>query len=75
MYGSLNSFIHRLAYIDIHVELVGNYPWVYIDTINGDEVTEVYMANHGFCLGVMSDEDIVFNDLTDIFKLIRKYDT
>jgi len=42
------SFVKRLKRIGVEVELVLNYPWVYMTKVNGVLVTEGFMANHGF---------------------------
>lgn len=42
------SFVKRLKRIGVDVELVANYPWVYMTKVNGVQVTELFMANHGF---------------------------
>jgi hypothetical protein len=31
-------FIERLRKLNINIELVANYPWVYIDKINGKKL-------------------------------------
>ncbi len=69
-------FINRLEKIGIGVELVGNYPWIYLDKINGVRVTEKFQGNHGFTIAflpVRVDRELRFTDITEIFKLIRKY--
>lgn len=42
------SFVKRLSRIGVDVELIANYPWVYMNKVNGVLVTEDFMANHGF---------------------------
>ncbi len=72
----LTPFIERLKKIGIEVELVGNYPWIYIDKINGRRVTERFEGNHGFTIAflpVRNDQEMEFTDISEIFKLIRKY--
>lgn len=72
----LSAFVNRLNRIGVNVELVGNYPWVYIDKINGKEVEEKFRGNHGFTLAflpIKPDTDTEFTDISEIFKLIRKY--
>ena len=72
----LTPFIERLKKIGIEVELVGNYPWIYIDKINGKRVTERFEGNHGFTIAflpVRNDQEMEFTDISEIFKLIRKY--
>ena len=42
------SFVQRLKRIGVDVELVLNYPWVYMTKVNGVPVTETFKAHHGF---------------------------
>lgn len=67
----LEIFISRLKKLGIEIELVGNFPWVYLHKINGKTVTETYLAEHGFTLYFQSTDRFI--DLSEIFKLIRKY--
>ena len=72
----ITIFVERLQKIGIELKLSANYPWVYIDYINGKRVTEKFQANHGFTVGflpVRRDKPFHFTDLNEIFKLIRKY--
>ena len=74
----LTSFINRMNRIGIDIELFSNIPWIYIDSINGKRVTETFEANHGFTIAflpVRADQELAFTDITEIFKLIRKYIT
>ena len=72
----LKVFVDRMTRININVKLVGNYPWIYIDEINGKRVTEKFEGNHGFTIAflpVRIDRELEFTDISEIFKLIRKY--
>ena len=72
----LNIFITRLAKIGIKIELTSNYPWIYLEKINDKRVIEKFHANHGFTIAflpVRRDQKLNFTDITEIFKLIRKY--
>ena len=72
----LSIFQERLKKIGIEMTLIGNYPWIYIDSINGKRVIERFYGNHGFTiafLGAKIGQGIRFTDLSEIFKLIRKY--
>lgn len=72
----ITVFVERLQKIGVNLKLGCNYPWVYIDYINDERVTEKFQANHGFTLCFMpirKDEEIKFTDTTEIFNLIRKY--
>jgi hypothetical protein len=72
----LSVFINRMKSLGIDIKLVGNYPWIYIHEINGKRVTEKFEADHGFTIAflpVRTDQELAFTDITEIFKLIRKY--
>ena len=73
----ITRFVERLKKIGIDVKLSGNFPWIYIDEICGKRVTEKFEGNHGFTLiflpGRNDSPPSEFTDITEIFKLIRKY--
>ena len=73
----LDVFVKRLKKIGIDVKLAGNFPWIYLDKICGIKVTERFQANHGFTVmflpGRNDSPPSNFTDITEIFKLIRKY--
>lgn len=71
-FGSLTVFIARLKKIGIEIKLTGNVPWLYIGTINGKKVQEKFASEYGFVLGYQG-KGFVFEDLSKIFNLIRKY--
>ena len=72
--NEIDKFIRRLAKIGITVTMVGNYPWIYIDTINGKKVTEKFQGNHGFAVFFLQiKKGVMVTDIKEIFKLIRKY--
>lgn len=72
----LDIFGNRLKRIGIDVEFAANFPWIYLYKINGKLVKERFEAEHGFTvafLPVRVDMPFHFTDITEIFKLIRKY--
>jgi hypothetical protein len=74
----ITVFVNRMNRIGIDVKLAGNFPWIYINSINGKRVTETFEANHGFTIAflpIKNDKEIEFTDITETFKLIRKYIT
>lgn len=76
MKDKLTIFIDRMNKLGINIKLGGNYPWIYIDEINGKRVTEKFQANHGFTIAflpIKNDQELKFTDISEIFKLIRKY--
>lgn len=76
MKKKITSFIHRLKKIGIEIELVGNYPWIYLDKINGKKVSEKFLGNHGFVIGftpLRPNQEFEFTDIKEIFIILRKY--
>lgn len=74
--NDLKVFTNRMKRIGINLELVGNYPWIYLDKINGIKVQEKFHSEHYFTIAFTSvkfDGEIKLTDLKEIFKLIRKY--
>lgn len=75
-FEKLDIFVERLKKIGIIIELVGNYPWIYLDKVNGNKVKEKFEGNHGFTIGflpIRPDKPFHFTDLKYIFEIIRKY--
>ncbi len=69
----IDRFVSKLKYIGITVELTGNYPWIYLDTVNGKKVNGKFMANHGFTAFLLKhDGSIIFSDRKEVFKKIRE---
>lgn len=70
----LGTFLDRLSKIGISLHCSINYPWVYIDSINGKNVEEKYGSEHGWVLGFFTkNDDFYWEHIKEIFKLIRKY--
>lgn len=68
--NELVKLINRLKKININIELIGNYPWIYLDKINGKKVFEKYEAEHGFTIGfspIRNGENFKFTDLKIIY--------
>ena len=66
----------RLHKIGVDIEYMGNYPWIYIHSINGVRVKEKFHAEHGFTVmfrATRPEQTEEFTDIGEIFKLIRKY--
>lgn len=75
--NKLNTFVERMKRIGIEVRLIGNFPWVYLDEINGIKVTETFLGNHGFTVMFLPPKNGApvseFTGISEMFKLIRKY--
>lgn len=72
---TIESFVNRLAKIGITVTLVANYPWVYLDTVNGKKVWGKYYGNHGFTVfivPVLSKYPAHITNIRVVFKKIRE---
>lgn len=71
-FEKLDVFVKRLQKIGIDTKYIGNYPWIYLDTVNGNKVKEKFEGNHGFTVGFLN-KGFTFTDFNEIFKIIRKY--
>lgn len=76
--NQLDVLTKRLNKINIDIKLAGNYPWIYLETVNGNRIKEedYYLANHGFTIAFlpMSErEKIKITDIKKTFEVIRKY--
>lgn len=72
----LSTFERRLAKLNIKVELGLNYPWVYLDAVNGNKVSEKFKSEFGFTLAfypIKRGQTLSFTDTKEIFRIIRKY--
>lgn len=72
----INRLVSRLKRIGIQVRLVGNYPWIYLDEVNGKRVTEKFCGNHGFTIAflpIRKDQKMELTDIREVFNIIRKY--
>ncbi len=76
----LSTLKERLRRIGIEIEFVGNYPWIYLDRVNGIRIRqEDFTANHGFNIawyGIRNEDKIrLAEDPKTIIALIRRYVT
>ena len=70
---TIEKFIKRMKSIGIEINASLNFPWIYIDRINGMAVTEKRFSEHKFTLGFATDESMFKDNLDSTFKLLRKY--
>jgi hypothetical protein len=76
MMDKITVFVERLQKVGLKVELGCNYPWIYMEYVNGKRITEKFRAEHGFTLAFMpikEGQEIKFTNIKEIFKLLRKY--
>lgn len=72
----LDTFVERLEKIGINLELFSSIPWIYINKVNGNQVTETFQSEHGFTIGfhpIRMGQEFKFTDIKEIIKIIRKY--
>lgn len=72
---TIPSFINRLEKIGIQVELIGNYPWIYLDKVNGKKVQGKFEGNHGFtCFwrAIKTGQKDHISDISVVFNKIRE---
>ena len=73
---NLDTFIARLEKIGLKVELAMNYPWVYLEKIDGKMIKEKRSSEYAFTLGFMpkyGEVDFSFLETQETFRIIRKY--
>lgn len=71
----LQVLVERLKKININIELIGNYPWVYLYKVNGKLVTETLCSETNFTIAflpIKRGKEIEFTDTKKIFEVIRK---
>jgi len=61
----LSKLVNRLKKINIEIIMFGNYPWIYLDTVNGNKVKEKFHANHGFNIMYYGQKDLI--DIKEFF--------
>jgi hypothetical protein len=72
-FQQLDNFIRRLKKLGIELKIGGNFPWCYLDSINGQRVKEKNASEHGFTIGYLGKNGFDFVYLHETIKLIRKY--
>ena len=80
MVDVLSILKNRLSKLGIELEFVGNYPWIYLERVNGIRIRqEDFTANHGFNIawfGIRNEDKIkLAEDPKTIIALIRRYVT
>lgn len=72
----LTVFARRLEKIGIKVEFIGNFPWIYLRSVNGNIVKDKFLAEHGFTAfwhPIKPGQKLRFSDSKEVFKIVRKY--
>jgi len=77
--NEISIFVKRMKKIGIDIQLIGNYPWIYLDCVNGNRIKkeDYFHANHGFTIGwsgiKLGSVPHLIEEWNMIFKMIRKY--
>jgi hypothetical protein len=74
----LNRLVPRLRKIGINIEMAGNYPWIYLEKVNGNRIKkdDYFHGNHGFTIAfypIRKDQVMELTDIRKVFEIIRKY--
>ena len=74
----LNRLVPRLKKIGITIEMVGNYPWIYLERVNGNRIKkeDYFCGNHGFTIAflpIREGQKMELTDIREVFRIIRKY--
>ena len=71
--NQLENLRRRLKRIGIDIDLVGNLPWIYLRSVNGNKISkEDWTDNHGYTIAFYNLE-IEMPYLEKTFIIIRKY--
>lgn len=75
---TLSIFVDRLKKIGIEIELMGNLPWIYLYSVNGNTIKkeDFFQGNHGFTIAwfpIRKDQILKITDISRTFDIIRKY--
>lgn len=71
----LTIFRNRLLKIGLDCQFIGNYPWIYLDTINGKKVKGTYLGDHGFTAfftPIKAGQIMQLTNIGIVFKKIRE---
>lgn len=76
--NELTKLKKRLSKIGIEIDLIGNIPWIYLRSVNGNIIKRKdYTSNHGFNIAwypIKPGEEVsLAEDPKVIIALIRKY--
>jgi hypothetical protein len=76
--NEVEIFINRMKRIGIELELMGNIPWIYLRSVNGNKVQEEdWNANHGYTIAwypvIAEQKPHLDSDIKRTFEVIRKY--
>jgi hypothetical protein len=74
----LSRLVPRLKKIGITIEMAGNYPWIYLEKVNGNRIQreDYFCGNHGFTIAflpIRNDQKMELTDIREVFRIIRKY--
>jgi hypothetical protein len=76
--NEVDIFINRMRRIGIELELMGNVPWIYLHSVNGNRVKqEDWSGDWGYTIAwlpVNPDKKMHLDeDIKRTFEVIRKY--
>jgi hypothetical protein len=63
-----------LRKIGVNIELTANYPWIYLDKVNGIPIRSRFLGNHGFTVffkAIRPNQPDRITNISFIFKKIR----
>ncbi len=72
--NKIEILINRLNKIGISLEIISNFPWIYLIKVNNNIVIEKFHSESSFTIAfVPISGHINFTNIKEIFKIIRKY--
>jgi hypothetical protein len=70
--AAVKRVCRRLSKIGVDVKLVANFPWIYLDTVNGVKVSGTKNSEHGWCITYHNTDLRNLTFRRDLFSKIRE---
>ena len=71
MRNDLIRLVERCAILGIQLEFMANYPWIYLEKVNGKPVQGTYRSDYGFTAFFHTKEHLKFSNRRMVFQKIR----
>lgn len=69
----VERFTRRLHRKGVSVTFISNYPWIYLNTVNGAKIRGTYMGDHGFTAFFNNKNGgETITDISTVFKKIKE---
>lgn len=70
--NNLKNFIDPFTSEGIIISCVSNYPWVYLESVNGNLIREKRKSEHGYVIGIYNFKgEVIVQDEQEVSDFIR----